>query len=174
MPKKHSQELIAMAGQLYTELKSGHAVAKKLGLAYTTVYRLLHKSGVQVAEKWGEDISELRKKIKREQVPTVVKDYQDGMPNAQLMEKYGVGYYSIKTALKSAGVKLRDHGGQRRRIYEDEEAEIVRLYTEEHLTQQQIAVRIKGHQTVVSAILRQHGINRGSRKGAYVRLAKVT
>jgi transposase len=164
MPKHHSRELVKMAGQLYLETGSGHAVAKKLGVALTTVYRLIHRSGVPVAEKWGEVVSEGRKKIKKDQVAAVVKDYQEGMSNNEMIKKYNVGYYSIKTALKSAGVTLRDHGAPRRRVRNDEASEIARLYTSEKWTQQQIAASLGCHQTVISRVLKEQGVDCNNHK----------
>lgn len=157
MPKAQlrTPEMLALAVKLYGELGSGNAVAKRLQVSPPTAYRLLRDAGVHVPG-W-EDPKPKRRAFDSQTEAAVVDDYLAGMPLADLSAKYKSGQYAIRSAVKRAGHKLRDHGAQRRRVSKDEEKEILRLY-EAGLSQTQVGLRVGAHQTVVSAILRRNDI----------------
>lgn len=157
--KIHSPELIKFAGELYLELKSCKKVAKRLSVGVTTAYRLISKSGVPIAEKWSEKVSESRRKFQGELAAAVVKDYEDGMSLKDMMKKYDSSDYAIRTAVKVAGAKRRGHGGQGRKINDKQAAKMIVLYTVEKWTQTQIAARFSCSQIVVSRILRAAGVD---------------
>lgn len=128
------------AVELYKKDVSGNDIAKKLSVSPNTVYRMLHESGVQVAGR--KETKPCRILVKGDDAKRVIEDYQNGMSWAKLEEKYGYGQVSMREAIRRAGVKIKDHGGQRRRVYKEEEYEVVRLYKEERFTQAQICAKL--------------------------------
>jgi len=155
-PRKRNELLTKMAVDLYEKLGSGNEVAKRLDVAPRTVYQMLHDAGLHIPG-W-KDEKPTRRKFSPDVEANVVADYLAGLSWDAMESKYGKGQYAIRAAVKRAGHKLRDHGGQRRRVYEDEFDRIVKLYTEDMMSQAQIAVLLKCHQTVVSNVLRQRKI----------------
>ena len=172
-PRKVSEELATLAVDLYEKLGSGNLAAKKLGVSSPTLYKMLQTKGINVPNR--TDPKPNRIKVKGELALKVISDYNDGMSWSQLENKYGFGQYSMREAIRRANVKIKDHGGQRRRIYKDEENEVIRLYTDEKFSQAQISAKIGIGQTVISRILKINGIhstklkreNHGSWKGGF-------
>lgn len=170
-PKKRSEELAMLAVELYSSLGSGNLAAKKLGVSAPTLYKMLADKNINVPNK--SEPKPNRIKVKGEDAIAIIADYSNGMTWVELENKYGFGQYSMREAIRRAGVKLKDHGGTRRRVYKEEEEEIVRLYTIEKFTQMQISAKIGIGQTIVSRILNRNGIyskkltmeNHGSWKG---------
>jgi len=159
------------AVELYKKDISGNDIAKKLSVSPNTVYRMLHESGIHIAGR--KETKPCRILVKGDDAKNVIEDYQNGMSWAKLGEKYGYGQVSMREAIRRAGVKIKDHGGQRRRVYKEEECEIVRLYKEESFTQAQICAKLNIGQGVLSRVLLSNGIkpsrmageNHGSWKG---------
>lgn len=151
-PQKRNDIVAKMALELYGQLGSGNAVAKKMDLAPRTVYRMLHDAGIHVPG-W-KDEKPTRRKFSPEKEQQVVADYLSGMSLEGLEAKHGKGQYAIRAAVRRAGHKLRDHGAQRRRIREGEAAKIALLYRD-GLSQTQLATLFGCHQTVISSILKQ-------------------
>lgn len=154
--KKRSPELAAMAAEIYKQYGTGSAVESKLNVSHTTAYRLLEQAGVVLPKR--NETKPSRIKVKGELVTVIVSDYLAGLSWSELETKYKVGQYSMREAIRRAGVPLRDHGAQRRRVEEHEVAEICRLYTKEAFSQAQIATKIGASQPVISRILRSNGI----------------
>lgn len=162
---KGQATLVALAKKLYEELGSGNAVARRLDISSTSAYRLLHEAGVELPDRHGPEIQERKKKLHGEQAQAAAKDYADGMPLQQILDKYGVGAWAIKTAVKAAGVRRRGRGGQTKQERESESLEMVRLYEEEGLSQMAIALKLGTSSPRVSRILRQRGVEiRGNDK----------
>lgn len=163
-PLKRTPEFIALVMEQYKKTQSGTRIAKRLGVAPRTVYKVLHDNGIDVPG-WADE-KPTRRKFSAEVEAQVVADYLAGMSLVQLETKYGEGQYALRAAVKRAGHKLRDHGGQRRRVYDGEAARMVYLY-QMGMSQQQIATTFQAHQTVVSRVLRKYGIEtRHGKKGA--------
>lgn len=154
--KVKSKELMDLAVSLYKQDISGNSIAKKLGVSSNTVYRMLHESGIYVAGR--NETKPCRILVKGDIAKDIIADYEGGMNWVNLKEKYGFGQMAMREAIRRAGVKIKDHGGQRRRVYKEEEYEIVRLYKEEGFTQAQICVKLKIGQPVLSRILLSNGI----------------
>jgi transposase-like protein len=155
--KIQSKELMELAVSLYKKDISGNEIAKKLAISPNTVYRMLHNSGIYIAGR--AETKPCRILVKGEVAEKIICDYNNGMNWVELGSKYGYGQYSMREAIRRAGVKIKDHGGQRRRVYKEEEKEIVRLYKEEGFTQAQICVKLNIGQTVLSRVLLANGIN---------------
>lgn len=155
--RKRSPELVKMAVDMYEKGISGNDIAKKLNVSPPTAYLMLKEGGADVPDRHSPKT--VRQLVRGEDAEKVIADYKLGMSWKALKEKYSFGQHSMKEAVKRNGVKLRDHGGQRRRIYKHEEEEIVRLYVEEGFSQMQIGAKLKCQQTVVSRILISNGIN---------------
>lgn len=151
-----SEELKRLVVDLYGKCGSGNVVASRLDISTRAVYGMLHDAGVAIPG-W-KDEKPTRRKFAPEVESEVVSDYLSGMTLTQLEGKYGKGQYALRSAVKRAGHKLRDHGGQRRRVTKDEAANIVRMYVEEGFSQAQIAVVINAGQTVIGKVLRESGV----------------
>jgi len=163
-PLKRTPEVIALVLEQYKQTQSGNQIAKRLGLAPRTVYKVLHDAGIHVPG-WTDE-KPTRRKFDAETEAKIVADYVAGMSWIQLEKKYGSGQFAMRAAVRRAGLKLRDHGGQRRRVYDGEAARMVLLY-QQGLSQQQIATLFEAGQTVVSRVLRKHGIkSRAGKNGS--------
>lgn len=159
-----SKELSELAVQLYSKEISGNDIAKKLDISPNTVYRMLRSAGIHVAGK--TETKPCRILVKGEDAENIILDYTNGMGWKMLEQKYGYGQYSMREAIRRAGVKIKDHGAQRRRVYKDEEMDILRLYKEEGFSQAQISVKLKIAQTVVSRILLSNGVPASRKSGS--------
>jgi len=154
--KKRSPELVAMAVSIYKEFGTGSAVKTKLDVSHSTAYRLLEQGGITLPGR--TETKPCRIKVKGDLADVIVKDYLSGLNWRELEDKHNVGQYSMREAVRRAGIPLRDHGGQRRRVHDYEEIEICRLYTEENFSQAQIATKLGSGQAVISRVLRKNGI----------------
>jgi len=155
--KIQSKELMELAVSLYKQDISGNNIAKKLAISPNTVYRMLHSSGVYVAGR--TETKPCRILVKGDVANNIILDYENGMGWKDLEKKYGHKQYSMREAVRRSGAKIKDHGAQRRRVYKNEEKEIVRLYCEQKFSQVQIATKLKMAQTVVSRVLISNGVS---------------
>lgn len=154
--KVRSKELMELSVSLYNQGISGNSIAKKLSVSSNAVYRMLHESGIHVFGK--KETKPCRILVKGDIVKDIIADYECGMNWAALRQKYGFGQMAMREAIRREGVKIKDHGGQRRRVYKEQEDEIVRLYKKEKFTQAQICAKLNIGQTVLSRILLSNGI----------------
>lgn len=152
------ETLKKLVSKLYIELGSGDAVMKKLGMARTTVYRLLHEAGVDLPDRNSQELYDKRKTLRDTSKKEAIQDYIDGMEIKDIFEKYHIRSASLYTALKDAGIPRRPHGAQARRFKDKEAEEIVRLYVEEKLSQLHIANKVGSSQPVISRVLREQGV----------------
>jgi transposase len=153
---KNREELRKLAVELYSKLGDGHAVAKKLDLSSTTTYRLLNEAGIELSTL--PEISARKKKLEGEKAMLVAKEYEEGTSMSKISKKYGVGQYAIYSAIKDAGIERRPRGQQPRKFKESDEKEIVSLYLNDDLTQEQIASKFNATQSTISKLLRKNGI----------------
>lgn len=151
-----SQELMDFAVQIYEETGSGNEVARKLCVSPGSAYRLLKHRGVNVPT-W-TDPKPGRQVVKGHEAEEVIADYLSGMKWSDLETKHGFGQYSMREAIRRAGIELKPRGATQKIIFEDEEKEMIRLSVEAGFTQAQIAVKMKCSQIVVSRVLRKNGI----------------
>lgn len=164
MRRTLSPDLIELAVKEYSRLKSGNAVAKRLGVSHSSAYRLLNAGGVELPDRFAPEIQERKKKLHGDAKRLAGADYLAGASRKEMCEKYGVGWYSIKTAVKDLKLSERDRGGKYRRLSDEQKCEAIRLYQEEYLSQVQVAAKIGCSQIIVSRILKKAGIaTRGGR-----------
>jgi hypothetical protein len=88
----------------------------------------------------------------------VTEEYKKGTGMAEISRKYGIGQHAIYSAIKDAGIERRPRGQQPRKFKEGDEKEIIRLFVDNELTQEQIAVKFGTHQSTISKILRRNGV----------------
>jgi transposase len=162
--KKRSPELIALAVKLYHELHSTQKVAKRLELGSSTTYRILKDAGVELPERHSEQIQQRKKSLQGEQSKQAAVDYAAGMPMRELKQKYNVGAWAIKTAVRDNGVSERKIGGRYRSYTADEKAEIKRLYTETGWSQGQIAAKFNSSQPMIGRLLTDMEVRARGRK----------
>lgn len=157
MDKKRSPELIAFAVKLYNELRSTQKVARRLDIGASTCHRLLKAAGVQMPGRHDWEVQERKKALHGEAAVRAAADYAAGMPLDQMVKKHGVGKWAILTAARDAGVMMRNRGGRYRGITATEKREAARLY-KTGWSQAQIAAKFKMHQTAVSRLFREIGV----------------
>src|SRR6266511_295533 len=162
--KPDRQARIDFARELYEELQSGNAVARRMNISHSAAYRLLNAAGIELPDRHGLEIQERKKKLHGEAAAAAAADYAAGMPLAQLEKKHGVGRTANVTAALDAGVPLRDRGQQPRRLSEEDVREIVRLYQEEGLSQMMIGAKFHLSQPYVGKVLKDHEIKVFSRE----------
>jgi len=156
--KKRSQAEIDFALELYNELGSAYKVATRMGLSNKAVYRMLHDAGADIPG-W-TDPKPRKLKFDGDSAKAVIEDYLSGMSWADMRVKYGAADYAMRECVRRAGIKLRDHGGQRRRITDQEEQEIVGLL-KSGLKQVAVSAKFGCHQGIVSKIAIKHGVSDG-------------
>lgn len=164
---RKSPKLVALACRMYRKLGSGQLVAKRLQIAPTTLYRMLHEGGIDLPDKHGLEVNERKKKLHGETLTAALKDYSDGMGTKQLTKKYRCNIWTIREAAKRAGVPMKRHGGQVRSFTDAEKRQMVLLYLEDKLSQGQIAQHMQSSQSLVSRVLKAANveIRGGSKKG---------
>lgn len=172
MFKKRTPELIKLVGELYLEHRSTLKVSRKLGLSPAAVYKILIDSGVEVPKRHSAEIQQRKKSLQGATAKQAAEDYANGMSLKSLSEKYKVGAYAIRTAVKDHDVQRRSIGGRWRVFSEDEKTEIKRLYIEERWSQEQLAARFKSHQVTLSRLLLSLGATtrengRGTTSGSW-------
>lgn len=158
MSRKNEEILKNLIVKLYDELGSGDAVAKRLDISRKTVYRLLHVAGIDLPDRHSPQLYDKRKTLQGDKKKEAIQDYVDGMELKKIFEKYGISSASLYTALKDEEIERRPHGGQARSFKGEDAKEIIRLYTEENLSQLKIAVMFNASQSLISRVLREHGI----------------
>lgn len=165
--KPRSQRVVALAVELYGKLKSTQKVARRLDLAVTTTYRILKDAGVEMPGRFSPEIQERKKSLCGDQAKQAAVDYANGMSLADMVKKYKVGAWAIRTAATDNGIQLRNRGAQYRKFSDDEKCEMKRLYLEERLSYGQIAAQFNTSQSMIRRLFRIWGIQPrgGSAKG---------
>lgn len=148
--KPRSDELKALVVQTYAQFGDIKKTANRVGLGPYVVASIL---GIPRESPFAG-----RFKFSGDSAESVIEDYKAGMSWAQMKEKYSASDYAMRETVRRAGIKLRDHGGPRRRVTDEEAKEIVRLYTEHGFNQTAIAAQLKCGQPTVSKVLIAAGI----------------
>lgn len=133
-------------------LKNAKAVAKELGIGHTSVLRILNKNGIK-----SPGLEVYRKNATRftpEQAAEIAAKYVGGAITADLLAEYGGSYYSLKKAIRSQGVEIRDNPAPLETP--EEVADILDRY-ESGQSQQKISLDIGRSQSFVSRVIRRHG-----------------
>lgn len=146
---KHSDaEVIAALDRL----KNAKAVAKEFGIGHTSVLRILNKNGIK-----SPGLEVYRKNATRftpEQAAEIAAKYVSGVITADLLAEYGGSYYSLKKAIRSQGVEIRDNPAPLETP--EEVADILNRY-ESGQSQQKISLDIGRSQSFVSRVIRKYG-----------------
>lgn len=145
-----------IAADLYAELGSGNAVAKRLKISSPTAYLLLKAAGINIPGKC--DPKPRTRSKSNEEYALIVEDYKNGASLNEMTSKYKVSQWLIRSAVQRAGLPLRSVGGKKRALTKEQEDEVVRLYKED-VSQTIIASQLGCSQTLVSRTL----LNRGYR-----------
>jgi transposase-like protein len=116
----------------------------------------LNEAGIELTTL--SEISQRKKKLEGDKAMLVAEEYRKGTSMAEISRKYGVGQHAVYSAIKDAGVERRPRGQQPRKFKEGDEKEIIRLFVDNELTQEQIAAKFGTHQSTISKILRRNGI----------------
>ena len=153
--KERPQEFIDLLIKTYSENNSAYKTADKVGVTPYIVYSILKKNNIYIPN-W-KDEKPSKQKITGETAKELIKDYNNGINSKELSKKYNVGVEAVKNVVKRAGLKIRDHGGQRRRVTSEEEKEIIELY-KSGFPQAAIATKLKCGASIVSRILINNGI----------------
>lgn len=144
-----------LAVDLYGKVSSGNVVAKRLGVAPSTVYKLLDDAGIVVPSR--TDPKPARRKLNESQAEALVAAYKAGDSIAEIQAAFGVGQQAIRKYVKESGAPLRKVGGKKREISSSDVDWMVALYTKERLSRKQIASAFGCHEGTVSRYLRARG-----------------
>lgn len=153
--KQRPQRLIDMVIALYSETHSAYTTARRVGISPFIAYSILKENGVPIPT-W-TDPKPAKWKITGEREQSLLADYKNGVTLAVLQAKYDCGEAAIHNTLKRNNVILRDHGGQRRRVTDEEASEIIQMF-QEGMPQAAIATAMKCGASVVSRILTGAGL----------------
>lgn len=133
-------------------LKNASAVAKELGIGHSTVLRILNKHGIK-----SPGLEVYRQNATRftpAQAAEIAAKYASGVITSDLLAEYGGSYYSLKKAIRSQGVEIRDNPAPLERP--EEVADILERYANGQ-SQQSISLEIGRSQSFVSRVIRKHG-----------------
>ena len=142
---------------LYESGLSALAIAGRIGVGPTTVYRNLKRAGI-----CPKDLLKSRRRRKmlftEEQESEIARRYlNEKLSLKQLGELYGCTFTTIRDVLLRQGVKLAPKGNRYREFSEDEIDKMKRLY-KNGMAQSAIADVFKSHQTIISRELRNNGV----------------
>lgn len=140
--------------------RSAAVVGKELGVAASTVYRVLLKNSVECT-----GLEEYRKRITKfqGQEKAIRKMYESGATHDQLREKFGpCSDYALKHAITRAGGSLRENPVPQ--IKDGELATIKNLHAA-GLSQAKIAVQMHRSYSWVNRLLREAGVQSPNRSG---------
>jgi len=154
------QKLIDKAIKDYSETRSAHKTAKRVGLGSTTIYRILAANGIE-CDGLALHRQRTRKLPEKE---TLLREYASGMSENAIAAKYNCGAPSVHEALRKHGAKMRPRGNWERTITEDEAKEIVAQYRQLGSQAAVAALRNMG-QPRVSKALRMMGVSCGRMAG---------
>lgn len=132
-------------------LGNAKAVAKEMGIGHSSVLRILAKHGVKSPGR-ERYLTEARR-FSDEQAAVLAERYQAGAIVADLVAEFGGSFYSVKKAIRSQGVTLRENPAPLSRPGELEE--ILRLRAE-GMSQLHISLRVGRSQPFVSKVLVEH------------------
>lgn len=146
-------------------------IADALGCSDTSIYWNLDKAGVRRRTASGP------RKIDDAKAIEIRKDYEADMTIKDLCAKYEVGKKTITRAVLQAGGKMRSRQQsldisvgsniERRKLIADEYGdEIVRLYTDEQMSQTAIGERLGISQAIVSRVIRNRGVQKPAPSGS--------
>lgn len=135
----------------YAATKSAYEIARRFGLAESTIYRVLQKNGIQRV-----GLEAYRKEARRftdEQDRRIVDLYRNGMTYAEIRRQLGGTEYSIKRALKRQAVSLDPVTPV---LSAEEIEQVVRMRTE-GMSHSKISIVLGRSQSTISRALRARG-----------------
>lgn len=144
-----------------TRLGNAKAVAQELRVGHSTILRILAKHGVR-----SEGLARYRQKARRfndAEAAVLAERYRAGAWTADLVRDFGGSFYSVKKAILSQGVELRDNPAPLESA--DEITDILRRY-EEGASQQAISFETGRSQSFISRVIRKYGQARPTPTGA--------
>lgn len=102
---------------------NGPQIAARVGLGATTVYRVLHRNGVDAQNRrWSLYYDELQTSPQR-----LIDDYQAGASLAEVADRHGVSNLTVRNVLARHGIPRRRVGGRNRPLDEAETERAVEL-----------------------------------------------
>ena len=139
----------------YREKKSAYVVERELGVSLTTIYRILAVNKIKCIG------TTERRRFNNVTSKRIARSYESGASFAELVERYGGTEYSIKEAIKRAGVGLKPVAPLER----PGEADLIFKLHDQGLSQFQISIKVNRSQSFVSRLLRRSGRKPHHRKG---------
>lgn len=144
----------------YNQCQSASAAARILGLAETTIYRVLAKNGVS-----RNGLDAYRKRARRfdqAQDDLIVRMYKAGSTYAAIQRELGGSEYSIKQAIKRLGVALDPVTPQ---LKPDELARALQMRAQ-GMSHAKISIALGRSQSTISRALRKQGLVYEKRAGS--------
>ncbi|AEM38943.1 hypothetical protein Pyrfu_1075 [Pyrolobus fumarii 1A] len=151
MSKKERDELVV---KLYKEGVPIDEIAKRACINKATIYLILRRHGIEPMRKRRRS-----KKLTPEEEEQLVREYMEGVPVQQLLEKYNISTTKLYEILKKHNVPHRSsrRSHSHRRVTPDEIEEIEKLY-KQGATVYEIAKKLERPVSTVYAVLRRLGL----------------
>ena len=139
---------------------SVYKAERTLGISASTIYRVLERRGVKRRglEQYRKDAARFRMSVARQ----IRFGYENGSSYADLVQRFGGTMYSVKSAIKRAGGTLVPVTPPRT---EEDARRILSLHAG-GMSQMKISLKIGRSQSLVSRVLKQHGVTPARRAGA--------
>jgi transposase len=144
----------------YKRLLSVYKLSKEVGVAETTIYRILIKNGI---ERIG--LGHYRKsaaKFTGERAKEIAELYKAGAKVNELSKRFGCTDHAIRSAVKRAGGELRPNPIPT--LSDEEMAKIMEMHAQ-GVSQMKISLALGRSQSIVSRFLRRCGYEHKARSG---------
>lgn len=158
--KRHSHaDIDQKVISAYNEGLTAYGVEKALGIPSTTIYRILQRHGIKRRglEKYREDAAAFR----GEQATEIRRKYESGVWLGDLAKEYGGTFYSIKSAIRRAGGRVRSDCSH---VSSAEEDTILKLHAQ-GMSLRRMCVEVDRTFSTIERILRKHGLRGEVRTG---------
>lgn len=138
--------------QYLIDYLSIETISNNLGLEYDTVKNILISADIDI-----RSTSETTTGFSKEEYDNIAEEYTSGTTISDLSKKYGLSTATIGYQVKIR-TNLRPRGQDNKSFIEDEEKEIIRLYTEEKIGSTKIAEMFGTYNTTILDILKRNKI----------------
>lgn len=144
---QQEQELI----ELYNQGLSTIKLSKKFALSSTGIAMLLRRKNVEVRKR-----SDYGNKLSTEQKLKAIEMYASGLTMKQIGIEFNTKYQTIKSILHANNIEIKDKSLYQRKLSEDDELEIIKLYPE--LSLKKIAPMFNVDYRTIQGVMRRHQI----------------
>lgn len=149
---KYTEEERKRIVEMYDNGRTYREIQGEIGCSSSTIRRAIKDSDVELK---GRGTSP---KFSPDEEQEILREYEAGATLADLAEKYDSNRVTISEVIKRQGGETRGRGGGHSEVTAEESDEMIRLYTEEKLSQTEIGEKLGYHQSTVGKHLRKAGV----------------